>query len=282
MPLLFFYLIYTFKIGENMIRILFVGDIVGVVGRKAMKEVIPKLKSKFNPDFIIANGENSAAGRGITYKIVRELFELGVHGITMGNHTWGNKDIFDFIDDEPRLIRPINYSPGMPGSGCAIVRNGKKELGLINAIGRTYMQPMDDPFRSMDAILDEWDGKVKCVLVDFHAEATSEKISMGWHLDGRVSAVVGTHTHVQTHDERILPQGTAYVTDVGMVGPRDGVLGMEREAVLLKFRTELPSRFVVDEGKWQFHAVLIEVDETSGKSTNIQLIRQFEDEWVLE
>ncbi|MEX1028930.1 MAG: TIGR00282 family metallophosphoesterase [Paenibacillaceae bacterium] len=263
-------------------RILFIGDIVGAPGRRAMKEVLPRLKSKFNPDFIIANGENSAAGRGITHKIVRELFELGVHGITMGNHTWGNKDIFEFIDDEPRLIRPLNYSPGMPGRGYTVVHNGKKELGLINAIGRTYMQPMDDPFRSVDAILDEWNGEVKCILVDFHAEATSEKISMGWHLDGRVSAVVGTHTHVQTHDERILPQGTAYVSDVGMVGPRDGVLGMEREAVLLKFRTELPSRFIVDEGKWQFHAVIIEVDDTTGLSTNIQLIRQFEDEWILE
>lgn len=263
-------------------QILFIGDIVGNVGRKAVKEALPRLKSKYNPDFIIANGENAAAGRGITGKIANELFHLGVHGITMGNHTYGNKEIFEIIDDEPRLIRPANYAPDSPGRGYTILRSGKYELGLINIIGRTYMTPADDPFREAERIVDELKHKVTHILVDFHAEATSEKIAMGWHLDGKVTAVVGTHTHVQTHDERILPQGTAYVTDVGMVGPRDGILGMEREAVMTKFLTPLPSRFHVDEGKWHFHAVLITCDPTSGKANHIQLIRSEENEWVME
>lgn len=263
-------------------NILFIGDIVGNVGRKAVKETLPRLKSKYKPDFIIANGENAAAGRGITGKIANELFQLGVHGITMGNHTYGNKDIFEIIDDEPRLIRPANYTPGSPGRGYTILRNGKYELGLINIIGRTYMAPADDPFREAEWIIDEWKNKVTHILVDFHAEATSEKIAMGWHLDGKVTAVVGTHTHVQTHDERILPQGTAYITDVGMVGPRDGILGMEREAVMQKFLTPLPARFHVDEGKWHFHAVLITCDATSGKANSIQIIRCEENEWVMD
>jgi len=244
--------------------------------------VLPTLKTKFNPHIIIANGENAAAGRGITYRIAQELFELGIHGITMGNHTWDNKEIFEFIDSEPRMIRPANYMLGNPGKGCTVIRNGKHELGLINLIGRTFMQPYDDPFRIADELLMEWKGKIKCTFVDFHAEATSEKISLGWHLDGRVSALVGTHTHVQTHDERILPGGTAYVTDVGMCGPRDAVLGMEKENVLHKFRTQLPVRFNVAEGKWHFHATLVQIDELTGQATSIRLIRHFEDDWIAE
>jgi metallophosphoesterase (TIGR00282 family) len=265
-----------------IINVLFIGDIVGTTGRRAVKEVLPTLKSKFNPHLIIANGENSAAGRGMTFKIAQELFELGVHGITMGNHTWDNKEIFEFIDQEQRIVRPANYMPDNPGRGHTVIKNGKYELGIINLIGRTYMQPYEDPFRTVDSILNEWKGKVKNCFVDFHAEATSEKISMGWHLEGRVSALVGTHTHVQTHDERILPGGTAYVTDVGMVGTRDSVLGMEKEAVLYKFTTQLPVRFNVAEGKWQFHAVLIQIDEQTGKATSIRLIRHFEEDWIAQ
>lgn len=246
-----------------------------------MKEVLPTLRDKFHPHFVIANGENAAAGRGITAKVARELFELGIHGLTMGNHTWDNKEIFEFIDDDPRIIRPANYVPDNPGRGFTVIRNGKHELGLINVIGRTFLAPYDDPFRAADRILADWQGKVKHVLVDFHAEATSEKISLGWHLDGRVSAVVGTHTHVQTHDERILPGGTAYVTDAGMCGPRDSVLGMETEAVIRKFRTQLPVRFTVAEGKWQFNAVLIEMDDHDGRARSIKLIRHFEDDWIV-
>lgn len=259
---------------------MFIGDIVGSTGRRAIREVLPTLRDKFNPHLIIANGENAAAGRGITAKIARELFELGIHGLTMGNHTWDNKEIFEFIDDEPRIVRPANYVPGNPGRGCTVIKNGKHELGLINLIGRTFLMPYDDPFRAADRILDEWQGKVKHVLVDVHAEATSEKISLGWHLDGRVSAVVGTHTHVQTHDERILPGGTAYVTDVGMVGARDSVIGMETETVVRKFRDQLPARFKPAEGKWQFNAVLIELDDGTGSAKSIRLIRHFEDDWI--
>lgn len=200
----------------------------------------------------------------------------------MGNHTWDNKEIFDFIDAEERMVRPANFPEGTPGRGMTVVRNGSKELVLINIQGRTFLPPLDDPFQTVDAILEKVKKKYKFILVDFHAEATSEKIAMGWHLDGRVSAVVGTHTHVQTHDERILPQGTAYITDVGMVGARDGVLGMERTAVLQKFKTQLPVRFTADEGKWQFHAVVIDLDDQTGLAARIESIRRFETEPLLD
>jgi len=254
---------------------------VGSVGRKALKEVLPILKAKHQPTMIIANGENAAAGRGITKQIAKEMFDMGIHGITLGNHTWDQKEIFDFIDDEKRMVRPANFPEGTPGLGWTTIKANGKELVIINIQGRTFLPPLDCPFQTVDYILEQLDNRDRFILVDFHAEATSEKISMGWHLDGKVSVVVGTHTHVQSHDERVLPQGTAYVTDVGMVGPRDGVLGMEKKAVLQRFRTSLPVRFVVDEGKWHFHAVLIDVDEQTGFSKGIQLIRLFEDEFIM-
>ncbi len=230
---------------------------------------------------VIVNGENAAGGRGINSSIVKEFFDSGVHGITMGNHTWDQKEIFDFIDSEDRLIRPANFPKGTPGRGCTVIKNKDGELALINLQGRTFLPPLDCPFQKADDILNEWKKKYKYILVDFHAEATSEKLAMGWHLDGRVSAVVGTHTHVQTHDERILPQGTAYITDVGMVGPRDGILGMERQSVLQKFRTGLPVRFVVDEGKWHFHAVFIELD-ASGLAKKMETIRIYEEDVLFD
>ncbi len=223
----------------NVINVLFIGDIVGSVGRKALKDTLPSLKAKYNPHVIIANGENAASGRGITQSIAKDFFEWGVHGITMGNHTWDNKDIFDFIDDEPRMIRPANFPPGTPGRGAAVIKANGKELAIVNLQGRTFLPAIDCPFRTSDEIIDQLRKKHKCILVDFHAEATSEKIAMGWHLDGRASIVVGTHTHVQSNDDTILPGGTAYLTDAGMVGPKDGILGMEREAVLRKFKTQL-------------------------------------------
>jgi metallophosphoesterase (TIGR00282 family) len=241
---------------------------------------LPELKRKYNPEVIIVNGENAAGGRGITAPIAKEFYDQGVHGITLGNHTWDNKEIFDFIDKEERMIRPANFPPGTPGKGFAVVKGLTKELAIVNIQGRTFLPPLDCPFQTIDTIVDTLRKKNKCILVDFHAEATSEKIAMGWHLDGKVSAVLGTHTHVQTHDERILPQGTAYVTDVGMVGGRDGVLGMERQAVLQKFKTGLPVRFVADEGKWQFHAVYIEINEETGLAKKVELIRRFETEIV--
>ncbi|MGG1313390.1 TIGR00282 family metallophosphoesterase [Cohnella laeviribosi] len=261
-------------------RVIFIGDIVGSVGRETVKRLLPWLKDKYRPHIIIANGENAAGGRGINAAITRELFEWGVHGITMGNHTWDNREIFEFIDDEPRMVRPANLPPGTPGAGSAVIKAGNKELGIVNLIGRTFLPPADCPFRAADEIVDELRQKTKCILVDFHAEATSEKIAMGWHLDGRASLVVGTHTHVQTNDERILPGGTAYLTDAGMTGPRDGVLGMEKEGVLRKFKTGLPARFQVAEGKWHLHGVFVEMDESTGRATGIQTIRIDEDSWI--
>lgn len=200
----------------------------------------------------------------------------------MGNHTWDNKEIFDFIDDESRIIRPANFPPGTPGRGYTVVKGGGKELAIVNLQGRTFLPAIDDPFRAADEIVDELRKKHKHILVDFHAEATSEKIAMGWHLDGRASIVVGTHTHVQSNDDTILPQGTAYQTDAGMVGPYEGVLGMQKEAVLQKFQTQLPVRFQVDMGKWHFHAISVELNDNDGKARKIQKIRLKEDEWRMD
>ncbi|MBB6690245.1 TIGR00282 family metallophosphoesterase [Cohnella xylanilytica] len=261
-------------------KVVFIGDIVGNVGRDTVKRLLPWIKDKYQPHVIIANGENAAGGRGINAAIARELFEWGVHGITMGNHTWDNRDIFEFIDDEPRLIRPANLPPGTPGAGSAVIKVGNKELAIVNLIGRTFLPPSDCPFRAADEIVDELRRKHRCILVDFHAEATSEKIAMGWHLDGRASLVVGTHTHVQTNDDRILPEGTAYVTDAGMTGPRDGVLGMERETVIRKFMTGLPARFQVADTKWILSGVFVDIDEATGKAVKVQTIRVDEDSWI--
>lgn len=266
---------------ENPIKILFIGDIVGNIGRKALKQTLPMLKEKHQPHFIIANGENAAGGKGLTAAVAKEFFEQGVHGLTMGNHTWANKEIFDFIDDEPRIVRPANFPPGTPGQGVTVVKGNGAELLLVNLQGRTFMSSIDCPFRKADDILNQYGKKHKFIFVDFHAEATSEKIAMGWHLDGRVSVVVGTHTHVQTNDETILPEQTAYITDVGMVGPKEGVLGTDREAVLRKFKTQLPVRFSVAEGKWHFHAVIVELDDHTGKAKRIDKIRIVEDEWIM-
>jgi 2',3'-cyclic-nucleotide 2'-phosphodiesterase len=247
-----------------------------------VKDVLPGLRSKYRPDIIIANGENAAHGRGITKQIAKDLFDWGVHAITMGNHTWDNRDIFEFIDEEPRLIRPANFPTGTPGNGYTSVKIGGKSFLIINLQGRTFLPPLDCPFQTIDRILEEQGSKHNYIFVDFHAEATSEKIAMGWYLDGRVSGVVGTHTHVQSNDDRVLPQGTAYLTDVGMVGPRDGILGMEREGVMYRFLTQLPSRFVVDEGKWHFHAVLMDLDNQSGLAKSIMKIRTDEDNYISE
>lgn len=253
---------------------------MGSVGRKALKAVLPSLKDRYPNAVIIANGENAAAGRGITAAIAREFYAQGVQAITLGNHTWDQKEIFEFIDDDDKMIRPANFPPGTPGRGYTKIKTRVGDILLINLQGRTFLPPIDCPFRKVDEILEQEKNQYKFVFVDFHAEATSEKIAMGWHLDGRASAVVGTHTHVQTNDNRILPQGTGYVTDVGMVGPRDGILGMERNAVLYKFETQLPVRFVVDEGKWHFHAVVFDFNDSTGACESSQLIRYDEDEFI--
>jgi len=254
-------------------KILFLGDVVGSPGRKMVKDYLPKLKEKYKPNLTIVNGENSAAGKGITEKIYKQLLESGADVITMGNHTWDKKDIFDFIDDAKNMIRPANFPENNPGKGMTYINVNSTKVAVINMQGRTFLPPLDDPFKKIDSLIDEAKKETNVIFVDFHAEATSEKQAIGWYVDGRVSCVVGTHTHTQTSDERILPNGTAYITDVGMTGPYDGILGMQRESVIKRFLTGLPVRFEVDEkGRNQLNAVLITIDSNSGKSKAIERI----------
>jgi 2',3'-cyclic-nucleotide 2'-phosphodiesterase len=254
-------------------RILMVGDVVGQLGRQTLSTYVPRLHKVYKPDFIIVNGENAANnGRGILKKQVYEMFGIGVQCVTLGNHTWGQANVFDFIDDEPRLIRPANYPPGAPGQGYTILQSSIGKLAVVNLLGRTFMASLDCPFRAMDEILEKIPASVP-IFVDFHAETTSEKQAFAWYVDGRVSAVVGTHTHVQTADERILPKGTGYLSDVGMVGPSDGIIGMERTAVIRRFIRQLPVRFEVAQGNCHFHAVLVDMDRRSKKTFNLKRIR---------
>jgi len=256
-----------------MLRVLMIGDIVGRPGRKAVREKVKAYRQKYKLDFVIANGENAAGGVGLTREIADELYAAGVDFITMGNHTWDKKEIFTFIDHEPSIVRPANYPPGTPGMGSAVVRINKvNKIGIINLAGRVFLPALDCPFRAADEIVNKMRKETTLIFVDFHAEATSEKIAMGYYLDGRVSAVVGTHTHVQTSDERILPGGSAYITDVGMTGPRDSVLGVQTDLVIQKFITQLPVRFEVAEGVAQLNGVLLELDENTGKAISIERI----------
>ena len=250
-------------------KVLFIGDIVGSPGRKAVKQYIGEVQREYGFEYCIANGENAAGGSGITCVIAKELYSCGIHCITMGNHTWSKREITNFIDDDPRIIRPANYPSELPGKGSVII-NGR--LGVINLLGRVYMDPVDCPFRTLDIELEKIKKHVKAVIVDMHAEATSEKCALAWHVDGRVSGVLGTHTHVQTADERILPFGTAFLTDVGMTGPYEGIIGVDREIVLEKFRYSMPVRFEVAKGKAQFNAVILDIDEVTGKTVNIYRI----------
>lgn len=259
-------------------KILFVGDVVGSPGRDMVQEYVPKLKKKYQPNVTIINGENAASGKGITEKIYKQFLEAGAQAITLGNHAWDKKEIFEFIDHAPNMVRPANFPEGTPGSGLMFVKSNKFEVAVINLQGRTFLPPLDDPFRKVDQLIDEAKKRTNLIFLDFHAEATSEKQAMGWYVDGRVSAVVGTHTHTQTADERILPQGTAYITDVGMTGPYDGILGTDREAVLKRFLSNLPVRFeVTKEGRTQLNAFLVDIDETSGIAKKVQRILINED-----
>jgi 2',3'-cyclic-nucleotide 2'-phosphodiesterase len=253
-------------------KFLFIGDVVGSPGRKMIEQYLPKLKEKHKPNIIVINGENAAGGKGITEKIYRTFLEQGAHVVTLGNHAWDQRDIFEFIDNAKSLIRPANFPEGVPGKGIVYVQVEQMEVAVINLQGRTFLPAIDCPFKKADELIEEATRRTPMILIDFHAEATSEKQAMGWYLDGRVSAVVGTHTHVQTADARILPKGTAYITDVGMTGPYDGILGVDREAVLRKFLTSLPVRFEVKEGRSQLNAVLIDVDEKTGRANKIERI----------
>lgn len=247
-------------------RILFVGDVVGRPGRDAVAALLPVLKPELGVDFTIVNGENSAGGAGLTAEIARELREAGADVITNGNHVWDQRSFLKDIDGLDYCIRPVNLAPGNPGRGWVIAR----DVLVINALGRTFMNPVDDPFRAVDAVLTELGDRAPVVkVVDWHAEATSEKIAIAWHLDGRVSAVVGSHTHVPTADARVFPKGTAHVTDTGMVGPRDSVLGVDPEIIVARFLDGIPRRFEVAGGPVQFNSVLIDVDETTGRARSI-------------
>lgn len=256
-----------------MMKILFIGDIVGSPGREMVSEYLPKLKEKYRPQLTIVNGENAAAGKGITEKIYKQFLSLGVQAITMGNHTWNKKEIIDFIDDAPYLIRPANFPEGNPGKGIAYLKINNNEVAIINLQGRTFLDAHDDPFRKADELISEARKRTNLIFIDFHAEATSEKQAFAWYVDGRVSAVVGTHTHTQTADERILPNGTAFITDVGMTGPYDSILGVEKEAVIKRFLTNMPVRFEVDtNGRKQLNGCLITIDKLAGKATKIERI----------
>ncbi|WP_366749692.1 TIGR00282 family metallophosphoesterase [Tepidanaerobacter sp. EBM-38] len=251
-----------------------IGDIVGRPGRTIIREKLLFLRKKYEVNFIIANGENAAGGNGITEKIAQELFISGVDFITTGNHVWDNKDIFNFIDTENRIIRPANY-PNSPGKGYQIVQIGAgTKIGILNISGRTFMSPLDCPFKAADLIIQEMKNVTKIIVVDFHAEATSEKIAMGWYLDGRVSLVAGTHTHVQTADEKILTNGTAYITDIGMTGPCNSVLGIEKERVINKFISQMPVRFEVAKGSAEINGIIVDIDESTGRALKIQRIRE--------
>ena len=254
-------------------KIIFIGDIVGSLGRDMVYRYLPRLKRKYSPDVVIANGENAAAGRGITKQIFGDLLRAGVDVITMGNHTWDQKEIYDFIDETDYLIRPANFSDEAPGKGMTTISRNGVTLSIINLHGRTFLPPHGDPFEKAEELLEEAHDVSPLVFVDFHAEATSEKIAMGWHLDGKASVVVGTHTHVQTADERILPGGTAYLTDAGMTGPYDEILGMKKEDVIYRFRTNMPVRFEVPKtGRTQLNGLYVELDDTTGKALHVERI----------
>lgn len=263
--------------GEGAVmRVLFVGDIDGRPGRAALAAALPALRKEWcGFDFVVVNCENAAAGKGMTGKIFEELLALGIDGMTSGNHIWDKNAFYSILDEDNRVLRPANYPPGCPGTGFTVLQRGGKRLGLLNLQGRVFMPPIDCPFRCADALLEELrdkEGPEIPILVDFHAEATSEKKALALHLDGRVSAVFGTHTHVQTADEQILPKGTAFLSDVGMTGGHGGVIGVTAETVLPRYLTGLPSRFEVCEDSPFINAVVLEVDEASGAATRVERI----------
>src|SRR5579862_7241017 len=250
-------------------RILFIGDIVGRPGRDLVQRGLPALVDYHRVDLVIANAENAAAGFGITRDIGQQLLDWGVDVMTSVNHIWDKKEALDYIGTEPRLLRPANYPAGVPGNGSYFARTRTGEtLGVVNVMGRVFMLSIDDPFAVVLREVEKLRERTRTIFVDFHAEATSEKIAMGWHLDGRVSAVVGTHTHVQTADERLLPKGTAYLTDVGMTGPHDSIIGVEIEPALNRFLTGLPARFETATANPRLHAVIVETDPQTGRAVD--------------
>ena len=250
-------------------KLLFVGDVVGGIGRRTLASLLPRIRDAHRPDFVIVNGENSAGGVGITQKTARELLEMGADAITLGNHTYRHREVYELLDREERIVRPANYPMGSPGRGHTVVEAGGMRLGVVNLLGQVFLQASRSPFAAADAALAELGDRADAVLFDMHGEATSEKVAMGWHLDGRAVACIGTHTHVPTADARVLPGGTAYITDVGMTGPRGGVIGVKRELALERFLSFTNVRFETSgEDPW-LNALLVEADG-EGRATAVE------------
>ncbi len=260
-------------------RILFVGDVVGRPGRRALARWLPELRAELTVDLVVANGENAAGGVGATPDTLRELKQAGVQAITLGNHTWRKRELVAAIDDFDDVARPANYARGVPGTGAILVAlDDGRQVGIVNVQGRVFMAPTECPFTAADEALAKLREETPILLVDMHAEATAEKVAMGWYLDGRCSAVVGTHTHVQTADERVLPGGTAYITDVGMTGPVDSCIGVERQPAIDRLLTGMPKEFRVAKGPVGLNAVLIEADDATGRAQSIERVVRVEGE----
>lgn len=257
-------------------RILFIGDIVGEPGRHAVRELVPKIQKREKVDFVIANGENVAGGSGITPPLADELFGYGIDVLTSGDHIWKRKEIIEKIESDKRILRPANYPVDAPGFGSTIVKSRSDDIdvGVICLVGRVFMQAVECPFRVAKEEVKRIKDKTNIIIVDIHAEATSEKIALGWYLDGMVSAIVGTHTHVQTADEKVLPAGTAFISDAGMTGPFDSVIGRKKEQILTRFITQMPARFEMAEGDIQLHGVVIDIDDKTGKADSIKRIQE--------
>jgi len=254
-----------------VLRILFVGDVMGSPGRRALGKLLGDLRSRLDAHLVVANGENAAGGLGITGPTAAAILDSGVDVITLGNHTFTKKDMLAYIQSEPRILRPANYPPGVPGRGWGVFEATTGErVAVANLLGRTFMAPVDCPFRAADAVVAEIGGEPAVLVFDMHAEATSEKAAIGWYLDGRASAVVGTHTHVQTSDERVLPGGTAYITDAGMTGVHDSVLGLDKHQVIERFLTQVTGKFTPAEGPTTLQGVLVEIDPATGRALGIR------------
>lgn len=258
-----------------MLRLLFLGDIIGEPGRRAVIEMLPTLKSAWELDFVVVNGENVAAGRGITPRLAIDLLRCGAAVITTGDHVWDQKDIVSFIDTEPRLLRPINYPEGTPGGGSIVLETAKGKVGVINVQGRTFMLPaLENPFRRVWDEVEQIRAQTPIIFVDVHAETTSEKIALGRFLDGKVSVVAGTHTHVQTADDQIFPGGTAFICDAGMCGPTESVLGREIQPIVRRFYSSMPVNFPVAKGEVKLHGLMVDIDEESGRAMSVQRVAE--------
>ncbi len=257
----------------DFLKVLFIGDIIGEPGRKMVRASMRKLMETHGPDLVVANGENAAGGFGITAEIAEELFSIGIHVLTSGNHVWDKKEIEPYLAKQDRLIRPANYPEGNPGFGSVVVSTAAGKVSVLNLEGRVFMSNLEDPFRVAVQEIEKLKKETPVVIIDFHAEATSEKMALAWHLDGKASAVIGTHTHVQTADERILTSGTAFITDAGMTGPVDSVIGVKKEQAIARFLSQTPHRFEIPKGPVHLNAVIVDIDTKTGKANSIERVQ---------